>query len=96
MAPNLLIGDSDRALEALRRSLVVARDSGNRLYETQFSYWLAGREAEHGNRAMALEYLAVAIRRQHESGNIGLLHVPLAIPATFWTGSAATNRGPPS
>jgi predicted ATPase len=75
--------DPDRALEALRRSVLVAQESGNRLFETQFLYWLAGREAERGDRVAALEYLAVAIRNQHESGNIGMLHVPLAILATF-------------
>jgi hypothetical protein len=31
----------------------------------------------------ALEYLAVAIHNYHESGNTGMLHVPLAILATF-------------
>ncbi|MDT7794497.1 MAG: hypothetical protein QOD59_3933, partial [Mycobacterium sp.] len=75
--------DPDPALEALRRSVLVAHDSGNRLYETTFSYWLARREAEHGDRVAALEYLAVAIHNYHESGNIGMLHVPLGIFATF-------------
>jgi hypothetical protein len=75
--------DPHRALEALRRSVLIAQDSGNRFYETTFSYWLAGLEAEHGDRVAALEYLAVAIRNQHESGNTGMLHVPLAILATF-------------
>ena len=31
----------------------------------------------------ALDYLAVAIRNNHESGNIGMLHNPLAILAVF-------------
>jgi predicted ATPase len=75
--------DADRALEALRRSVLIARDSGNRLYETTFSYWLAGLEVEYGDRVAALDYLAVAIRNHHESGNIGMLHVPLGIFATF-------------
>ncbi|HEY6645593.1 MAG TPA: NB-ARC domain-containing protein [Mycobacterium sp.] len=75
--------DPDRALEALRRSVLVAQDSGNRFYETTFSYWLARREAEHGDRVAALEYLAVAIHNYHELGNTGMLHVPLAILATF-------------
>ena len=75
--------DPDRALEALRRSVLIAQDSGNRLYETQFLYWLAGLEAEQGDQVAALEYLAVAIRNNHESGNTGMLHIPLAILATF-------------
>jgi predicted ATPase len=73
--------DPDRALEAMRRGVLTARDSGNRLYETAFSYWLAGLEAEYGNGVAALDYLAVAIRNHHESGNIGMLHNPLAILA---------------
>jgi tetratricopeptide (TPR) repeat protein len=71
----------DRALEAMRRGLRIAQDSGNRLYETQFSYWLSGLEAEHGDRMAALDYLAAAIRKNHESGNIGMLHHPLAVLA---------------
>jgi predicted ATPase/class 3 adenylate cyclase len=79
------LGDTDphRALEALRRSVLVAEDSGNRFYETTFSYWLARREAEQGDQVAALEYLAVAIHNYHESGNTGMLHVPLAILATL-------------
>ena len=75
--------DPDRALEAMRRGVLVAHDSGNRLCETQFSYWLVGLEAEQGDRVAALDYLAVAIRNNHESGNIGMLHSPLAVLAAF-------------
>lgn len=75
--------DSGRALEALRRAVVVAQDSGSRFYETQFSYWLCGLEAEHGDRAAALKYLAVAIRKSHESGNIGMLPNALAVLAVI-------------
>jgi tetratricopeptide (TPR) repeat protein len=75
--------DPDRALEAWRRAVLVAHDSGNRLWETQFSYWLVGLEAEQGDRMAALNHLAVAIRNNHESGNIGMVHSPLAILATF-------------
>jgi predicted ATPase len=75
--------DPDPALEAMRRGVLTAHDSGNRLYETAFSYWLAGSEAEYGDRVAALDYLAVAIRNHHESGNIGMLPIPLGIFATF-------------
>jgi hypothetical protein len=75
--------DPGRALEALRRGVLIAQDSGNRLYETQFSCWLSGLEAEHGDRVAALDYLAVAIRNHHESGNIGVLHNPLAVLAAL-------------
>jgi tetratricopeptide (TPR) repeat protein len=75
--------DPDRALEASRLGLLIAQDSGNRLYETQLLYWLAGLEAEQGDRVAALEYLAVAIRKNHESGNTGTLHYPLAVLAVL-------------
>jgi predicted ATPase len=70
--------DSDRALEAFRRGVLISQDSGNRFFETQFSYWLCGLEAEHGEPVATLDSLAVAIRNNHESGNIGMLHNPLA------------------
>lgn len=75
--------DPDRALEAVRRSLIVAQDSGNRLWETQFSHLLSALEAEYGDRVAALDYLAVAIRNNHESGNTGMLHNPLAVLAVL-------------
>jgi tetratricopeptide (TPR) repeat protein len=74
--------DPDRTLEAWRRAVLVAHDSGNRLWESQFSYWLVGLEAEQGDRMAALDHLAMAIRNNHESGNIGMVHSPLAILAT--------------
>ncbi|WP_369827998.1 adenylate/guanylate cyclase domain-containing protein [Mycobacterium sp. 852002-51163_SCH5372311] len=95
--------DPGRALEASRRGVTVARDSGNRTYETQFSHWLAGIEIEHGDRAAALNHLDVAIRNIHESGNIGTLHISLAFlavaldrlgryePAATITGFATVN-----
>jgi predicted ATPase len=75
--------DPDRALEVSRRGLLIAQDSGNRLFETQLTYWLAGHEAEQGDRAAALDYLAVAIRNHYESGNTGTLHYPLAVLAVL-------------
>jgi predicted ATPase/class 3 adenylate cyclase len=76
--------DSTRALEALRRGVRIARGSGNRFFEAQLSYWMCGLEAEQGDRPATLDSLAAAIRNQHESGNIGMLHNPLAILATFF------------
>jgi predicted ATPase len=75
--------DSGRVLEALRRGVRIAQDSGNRFFETQFSYWLCGLEAEHGDPVAALKHLAVAIRHNHESGNLGMLQNPLAILAAL-------------
>ncbi|OBA84384.1 cyclase [Mycobacterium sp. 1164966.3] len=70
-----------RALEWLRRGVLIARDSGNRFYETQLAYMASGLEAEQGDRMSALEYLAVAVRNHHESGNFGMVHNPLAMLA---------------
>jgi tetratricopeptide (TPR) repeat protein len=75
--------DPDRALEALRRSVLIAQDSGNRFFDTQFSYMLSWLEAEQGDQLAALDYLAMAIRNHHESGNVGMLHNPLAILAAL-------------
>jgi tetratricopeptide (TPR) repeat protein len=75
--------DPDRALKALRRAVLIAQDSGNRFFETQLGYWMCGLEAEQGDPVAALDYLAVAIRNNHESGNIGMLHNPLAILAVL-------------
>ncbi|OBA81849.1 cyclase [Mycobacterium sp. 1164966.3] len=71
----------DRALEAMRRSVLITQESGNRFLETQLSYWRSALEAEQGDRVAALDYLGLAIRHNHESGNIGMLHIPLAILA---------------
>lgn len=70
--------DSAHALEAFRRGVLVSQDSGNRFFQTQFSYWLCGLEAQHGHPIATLDSLAVAIRNNHESGNIGMLHNPMA------------------
>jgi predicted ATPase len=75
--------DAGCALEALRRGLVIAHDSGNRLWETQLVFILSGLEAQHGDRMAALDYLTVAIRNHHESGTTGMMHNPLAILAAF-------------
>jgi predicted ATPase len=73
--------DPDRALQCMRRGVDIARASGNSLWESQLGYWLCGAEAEHGDQLAALDHLALAIRNNYESGNVGLLHPPLAILA---------------
>jgi predicted ATPase len=75
--------DPGGALDALRRGLVIAQVSGNRSWETQLVFILSGLEAEHGDRMAALDYLTVAIRHHHESGNTGMMPYPLALLATF-------------
>jgi hypothetical protein len=75
--------DPVRSLAALRRGLVIAQDSGNRFAETSLAFMLCRLETEHGDRMAALDYLTVAIRNHYESGNTGMMHIPLALLAAF-------------
>ena len=61
--------DPAGALEALRRGLVIARDSGNRYAETLLAGIVSGLEAEHGRPLDALGYVTLAIRNFHDSGD---------------------------
>jgi hypothetical protein len=73
--------DPDPARDALRRGLVIAQDSGNRLNETYLAQVLARLEAEHGNPLAALDYTALAIRDHHDSGNTIQVRATLAVLA---------------
>ena len=89
--------DPVRALDALRRGLVIAQDSGNRAIESHLAVVLARLEAEHGDPLAAFDHLTLAIRNFHDSGNVATLSVPPWPPSpSFSTGSDATNRRPPS
>ena len=70
--------DPDRALDALRRGLVIAQDSGNRSNETHLAAILCRLEAEHGDPLAALDYFTLAIRNYHDSGNTTAIRSPLA------------------
>jgi hypothetical protein len=61
--------DPDRARDVLRRGLVIAQDSGNRLNEIYLAQVLAKLEAKHGDRLAALDYTALVIRNHHDSGS---------------------------
>jgi predicted ATPase len=76
--------DPDRAREALRRGLIVAQDSGNRGNETHVAGALAHIEARHGDPLAALEYLTLAIRNYHDSGNTTHVGIPLAVLVTLF------------
>jgi predicted ATPase len=75
--------DPLRARDALRRGLVIARDSGNRDNESNLAVVLGRLEAQHGDPLAALDYITLAIRNYHNSGNTAVIRVPLAILATF-------------
>jgi hypothetical protein len=71
------------ALNALRRGLVVARDSGNRYNESNLLAMLCRLEADHGEPAAAFDYSCAAIGRYHDSGNITMMRIPLAVAAAL-------------
>ena len=75
--------DPAAALEAMRRGLVIAQDSGNRYDESHLAAALCGLEAEHGDALAALGYFQLAIRNHHDSGNITMIRTPLAVLAAF-------------
>ena len=76
--------DSDGVREALRRGLIVTQDSGNRGTETHMTGGLSRIEAQHGDPLAALEYLTLAIRNYHDSGNTTHMRAPLAVLATLF------------
>jgi predicted ATPase len=76
--------DPVRSLAALRRGLVIAQDSGNRLVESLIAYTLGGDEAEHGDPLAAFDYFTVAIGNFHDSGNTYMLRAPLGFLAAFF------------
>src|SRR6202034_4422609 len=57
------------ALDALRRGLVIAQDSGNRANASAQAVFLARLEAEHGGTVFAFDYLTPAIRNFHDGGD---------------------------
>jgi predicted ATPase len=61
--------DPDGALDAARRGLVIARDSGNRYAETLLAGVLSYLGAEHGDPLAALDYVTLAIGNFHDAGN---------------------------
>jgi predicted ATPase len=72
------------ALNALRRGLVIAQDSGNRTYATVLAVFGARLEAEQGGTVSAFDHLALAIRSYHDSGETTTIRVPLAVLAVLF------------
>ncbi len=75
--------DPAAAREALRRGMVLARDSGNRWNEASLAVGLSTLEASHGDTLAALDYAIVAIRHFDDAGNRGHIGVPLAVLAAL-------------
>ena len=71
--------DPDRAREALRRGLVIARQSGNRANESHLAVTLSRLEALHGDPLAALDYFTLTIRNYHDSRDTTNVRSPLAV-----------------
>ena len=67
----------DRALEAMHRGLMIAHDSGNHFNETHLVANLAEFAVERGDPLAALDYITLAIRKLHGSGNVVNFRSPL-------------------
>ena len=72
------------ALDALRRGLVIAQDSGNRTIASILANALALLEAEHGDLVAAFDHLTLAIRNFHNAGDTTAIRVPLAVLAVLF------------
>ncbi len=72
-----------QALDALRRDLVIAQDSGNSANVTHLATNLARLEAEHGDPLAALNHVDLAIRNYHDSGSAEMTRTPLVVLAVF-------------
>jgi predicted ATPase/class 3 adenylate cyclase len=79
-------GDADpvHARDTLRRGLVIAQDSGNRVTESALAATLSRVEAEYGDPLAALDYVTLAIRNYHDAGNTTTIRSPLAVLAAFF------------
>ena len=73
-----------RAVYALRRGLVVAQDSGGRYNIAVLAANLSRLESKYGDPLAAFEYIAMAIRTYHDSGNLLSIRGALAILATHF------------
>ncbi len=81
-----LFRDADpvASLEALRRGLVIAQDSGNRFNESHLAVSLCRLEAVYGDPLAALNYITLAIRTFHDSGNTASVHGSVSILAAVF------------
>jgi predicted ATPase len=76
--------DPVRALEAVRRGQVIARESGNRANESHLAICLSALEAEHGDPLAAFDYVMLAIRNFQDSGHGANMRVASAMLAVLF------------
>jgi predicted ATPase len=72
-----------RALQVLRRGLMIARETGNRFTESQLAHSVFRAEAQYGDPASALDIAPVAVRLFHDAGAITTMGTTLAVLAGF-------------
>jgi hypothetical protein len=70
--------DPVRGRDALRRGLLVAQESDNRLTESILAMTLGRAEAEIGNPIAALDCARQSIANYYDAGNTSAIRVPLA------------------
>lgn len=71
--------DPVRSLAALRRGLVIARDSGNRATVSHLATNLCLVEARHGDPLAFFDYFTVATGNYHDSGNTYMIRASLGL-----------------
>ena len=82
-------------LDALRRGLVIAQDSGNRYIGSLLAVSLCRLEAVYGDPLAALDYITLAIRTFHDAGDTAAVRGSSRSSPPCSTGSDATNQRPP-
>jgi predicted ATPase len=76
--------DPVASLDALRRGLVIAQDSGNRYTESLLAVSLCRLEAVYGDPLAALDYITLAIRTLHDAGDTAAVRGSLSILAAVF------------
>ena len=70
-------------MRALRRALMIARDSGNRQTESSTALILSRLAVTNVDRTEALDSLAVTVRHYYDSGSVRYLAGPIAVLAAL-------------
>jgi hypothetical protein len=76
--------DPERALDVLRRGMVIAQESGTRFNQTLLAVMLSRLEANFGDPSAALTYVKLAVGNYHDSANATSITAPLAVLATLF------------
>jgi hypothetical protein len=71
--------DPAGALEAMRRGLVIAQDSGNQFTESRLALGVSRIESECSDPLAALDHVTLVIRNSHDAGNTTTIRHALAV-----------------